>query len=174
MGKPPSRVHARGQAWVRWVASVLFSVLFAAQVGMTLINRNLWPFCSYNMFSHTVRGQYQRIVVTLTEGDGREVSVSPANTVAIEFFRANRAYYEVFGREVEDFRRRAFCEMILRDLRKTEWIRGNEVRPQARSVTRSGFVGLDAFLERSSQQWDLSTQGVERMQLYSYQQHERP
>lgn len=99
----------------------------AAQLGTTLINRNFWPFCSYNMFNAATT-EDRELHAHLKTPEGWTEAQRPDRLIPVPFFRATAILDFFFVREHSDAEATIMSQSILRRLNAGRWRAFDEVR----------------------------------------------
>jgi hypothetical protein len=95
------------------------------QLGHTLLDRNTFPFCSYNVFAFQ----------------------APARLVApLEFFRARQVVMRAVVGNDDPVRGESVATQLLRRLNEAPWPAFDETLASARPAPGTRFVGLEVVL----------------------------
>lgn len=102
----------------------------AADAIATLLDRNLWPACSYNMFNDAFDDGPAALVVDVLTPAGWDDGHSAGATFPVPFFRATEVYEHVVlsGEPVEAVR---FAHRVLDRLNTRSWRAFDEIRRSA-------------------------------------------
>lgn len=114
----------------------------AVQLGCTVLDRNAWPLCSYNMFNRVPIVPTPYLGVVLIENDGTRTEVLPGATIPVEFFRASDVLLEAYqGRDRS--KQAAFSGTVLDRLNVQPWGAFDETMAAATPRSGSAFIGLE-------------------------------
>ncbi|MGL5829101.1 MAG: hypothetical protein ACRC0L_05975 [Angustibacter sp.] len=125
----------------------------------TIFNRNIGPFCSYNMFYGSVPSEYPQLRVRVRYVDGTESAVLDVRgLMPFEFFRTVSMLERVFLHAAGEPYRTSCAQAILDGLNSHPWGPRDEVNPSLRSPDDPLITGFDLLLMRTRSDSDWRTQ----------------
>jgi hypothetical protein len=123
------------------IVYILFGAALVIQLTLTLINRNAWPFSSYNMFNFVPapKGYIPKVEVHFE--DGSVVRTDVAELMPLEFFRTNgllQAHIYESNRPGAD----NIADFLIDYLNQNEWEAFDEMPTNRHIVSRGRVSGL--------------------------------
>lgn len=137
-----------GRAVLTWtkIAAAAGTVL-CIQIACTLSDRNVWPFCAYNMFNYHLDDTSEELRVVLHEEDGwSSTPLDPWGVLPLEFFRVVSILEEMYITRTDEIGRANFSQFLLDQLNTTSWRAFDEVAAGYRPRSGHVLVGLDIYL----------------------------
>jgi hypothetical protein len=117
---------------------------FILQILQTVLNKNHWPFCSYNMFNVIVPMQATRIKINLCESNGTRQTVVPGKVLPLDFFIAKGIISRIYDQNQYEEEKIRFSLLILEMLNKKPWVRFDERMKSASPIGKGGkFVSFE-------------------------------
>jgi hypothetical protein len=135
--EPP--LPTRGQR----LALLGFGAFVTVQLTLTALDRNVWPFCSYNLFNRVLPHRIPQPRVRLLEGDHASKLLPVHGMMPLEFFRVVRIFGMIYRDSSDEELKRRFSERLLRRLNTEPWGAFDEVKASYRPSTPDGFSGFE-------------------------------
>ena len=111
------------------------------------MDRNRWPFCTYNMFNYRLGVSATQLRVLLATDQGYLYGPDdPWGLLPIESFRIDAILRQVFCHDVPPGVRDEFCEQILERLNKGAWRQWDEVRGSFYRPVSHKFAAIAVYL----------------------------
>jgi hypothetical protein len=95
-------------------------LLCGFQIAATLLNQNVWPVSSFNVFSRTPK-EIWVLKAILIDDQEREIAVDPGQTLPIEFFKARSVYRRVFLSNMPQTDKDQFVARLLKRIQDGGW-----------------------------------------------------
>jgi hypothetical protein len=81
---------------MRLYLKLLIFVFVALQLSLTLKQTNLWPFCSYSLFSYIPPKKMKRTKIKVHLKDSKTEVLSLSQTIPLEFIKSASLYRQIF------------------------------------------------------------------------------
>jgi hypothetical protein len=118
----------------------------AGQFVHTLMNRNWWPFASFNMFSFSCPDTPRRRLAILVTASGECVGPIPAwRLLPLEYFRVDALMKECFQGARSTQRRAAVASHVLQRVNAGTWRAWDEIK-ESPPPAASPYVGVEFHL----------------------------
>lgn len=113
----------QSRKFLTWITFIFFFI----QLFCTITNKNIYPFCSYNMFNRTFFGKYKQFEVRLINSlKNDSISVPAYKIIPIEYFRADYIMYNIYYSNDEK-KKYEFSKAILDNLKYNPWTGFDEI-----------------------------------------------
>lgn len=140
-------VETHGPSLRWWLVTVAAVVGFTAQGWHTVLGRNRWPLCTYDLFAYHLPEQMPQARVRLTTAAGSVVGpADPWGLLPLEFFRVVSILERVFFTNDDSAVRDDWCCAVLNGLNAAPWKAHDEVRAALAPPLSERFVALEVFL----------------------------
>lgn len=107
--------------------AIFAACMLLAQTAVTIMNVNVWPVSSFNVFSHRTEVHFSRIFVLVRDSQGRTEMVSAAKLLPVEFFKADAIMRRIYLQHGNSWAKAEFARRTLDRLNHRKWAAFDEI-----------------------------------------------
>jgi hypothetical protein len=128
-------------------ALTAIGALFSVQLLSTFMNKNYWPFCSYNLFHYQSPQRVQEIRVRLFDDRGNSTPILDTwGLLPLEYFRVISILRQIYISNKDENIKQNFSIKMLKRLNKRPWKPFDEIKSPIRSFSGRPFIGFELLL----------------------------